>query len=39
MDWKQQVLVIVFAAIMAGVLTPIVVRWLSKKGIIKNKKD
>lgn len=37
MDWKQ-VLVIVFAALMAGILTPVVMRWLSKKGIIKGDK-
>ncbi len=34
MDWKE-ILVIVFAGMMAGILTPVVMRWLSKKGIFK----
>lgn len=38
MDWKQ-ILVIVFAATMAGILTPVVVRWLSKKGLVKDTRD
>ena len=38
MDWKQ-ILVVVFAAIMAGGLTPVVVRWLSKKGLVKKSQD
>lgn len=38
MDWKQ-ILVVIFAAIIAGALTPVVIRWLSKIGLIKKNSD